>query len=102
MLLGTYDPGDAPAVDVTFTDASGGAAEATAVTFDVREPGGTITSYTEASPEVTNPAANEWTLQLPAVSTPGVWWVTATATAGLTAVEIGSFRVGYPVVTPAP
>ena len=65
-----------------------------AVTFQVRLPDGTESSYDDADPEVDNPSTGVWTLSyVIADNIPGRWAVRARGTTGVLAADEDSFYV---------
>lgn len=87
-----HNIGSAPVVEVDFT-ADDVAADPSAVSFQTIDPDDVLVSYTDASPEVTNPTVGRWELQLPALTKSGVWKIRAAGTATVVAVDIGELYV---------
>jgi len=87
-----YDIGDQPTVVATFVDVDGVASDPSAITFEVKDPAGTIT--TESQADATNPSVGTWHWTLPAViDAHGLWHVRVAATGGLICAGESKFRV---------
>jgi hypothetical protein len=86
--LGTFDIGDQVQVTATFTNLAGALANPTTLTWQVLQPGGTSTTYTEVSPEVANTSTGIWTLTFVITANdPGRWHVRSRGTAGVKAAD---------------
>ncbi|MCH8196451.1 MAG: hypothetical protein IH904_00070 [Proteobacteria bacterium] len=60
MVTETFDIGDAVEITGKFTDLAGAAADPDTITVKVREPDGTLTTKTDADPEVTSSTVGTW------------------------------------------
>jgi hypothetical protein len=97
--LGSFDIGDKPVVTATFADITGGVNTATAVTFIVRDPAGTQTSYATGHASVANPSTNVWRLTMPTLTIPQRWVVNVKATAALVAAAEATLNVRQTEIT---
>lgn len=91
--LGYYDIGDRPIITATFADITGGAAVATVVTFIVKTPNGTETSYPAGHADVTNPSTNVWKLQMPTLAEAGRHAIRTKSTSSIVAAEEATLTV---------
>ena len=91
----TYDNGHQPAYTATFVDDDGLAADPDSLTVTLTDPTGTDTGYTEASPEVTNPATGSWRWEATApLTVAGRYRLRWAATgAGRVDVDVAAFTV---------
>lgn len=80
----SYDKGDLVRLTVAFTDLGGTAADPTTVTLSVRDPAGTITTYTYAGAQVIKEATGAFYYDL-ALSTVGVYTYRWTGTGAVQA-----------------
>jgi hypothetical protein len=86
-----YDEGELVACQVTFTNtASGAAVDPTTVTIKVRDPNGTLTTYTYAGDTITKVAVGVYKVEVPA-SIPGTWYYRAESTGSQSAKEAQFF-----------
>ena len=87
-----YDIGDRPTLVAAFRDVDGQLADPTLITFQIKDPAGTVTAGDET--DATNPAPGVWRWQIPAAfDSPGTWWLRAEATSGLQTAEETSVAV---------
>lgn len=89
----TFQIGQKPTLIASFTDEDGIAADPTSVTFKVKDPAGTETSYTDADSEVTNPATGSWECELPTLDAAGRWYWRVDGTGAVTAANETFFIV---------
>jgi hypothetical protein len=92
--LGTFDIGDQVEVTATFTNLAGALTNPSTLAWQVIQPDGTTTAYTQASTEVANPSTGVWTLTFVITANdPGRWHVRARGTAGVKAADEDWFDV---------
>ena len=95
-----YDVGDAVVIrtDPVFKDSGGTAADPTTVTLNVREPDGTVTSYTYALAEITRAGAGDY-YKVITLDAAGIWSWEFVGTGAVAAATSGSFRVRVSAVS---
>ena len=98
--MGVYQLGTAVTITETFS-VLGTPTDPTTVTYKVVDPLGTETTYVfGVAPEVTNPSAGVYVLDLPPTTEPGTWLYSITGTGAVEAVGSGEFTVLQSSVAP--
>lgn len=98
--MGVYQLGTAVTITETFA-LLGVPMSPTGVTFTVQDPEGTETVYVwGVDPEITNPVAGVFVLQLPAITLPGQWLYNVAGTGVVVAQGQGEFTILQSAIDP--
>jgi hypothetical protein len=88
-----YDIGDRPTIKAEFVNDDGEATDPTAITYQIKSPGGAVTVEDET--DATNPTVGEWRWPIPQTfDASGTWYVRVEATAGIQTAEELTLEVG--------
>ena len=87
--LAPHDIGNRPVITAAI-DTKGLPGVATAATFTVTEPDGTVTVTSSPDPDIANPSENVWTYQMPVLTQFGTHLIVAQTTAGVEALRRGT------------
>lgn len=91
--MSTFKIGQKPTLRATFKDEDGALTDPTDVTFKVRQPDGTETSYTTAD-GVTNDSVGVWSFPMPnPLDAEGRWYWRAVGTGAVVAADEDHFIV---------
>ncbi len=92
-----YDIGDGVRLSVAFTDIAGVAADPTAVQLRVRQPDGTVDTYTFGAAEITKDSTGNYHKDvLPALA--GTWAAEYLGTGTVTAMDDVTFKVAAKLI----